>query len=130
MTHTFHQGPGHFWYDSCLECNERADSLPDSINKLDDVRRIRAWQIMRAVRWVGGHPNLPKPTSLSQNDRALINCLYTIAVFMERMGFPPGDIEDMAIRRLKDLAERAAAMGMDMGDVERNIAQLEEGMPL
>lgn len=78
------------WHDNCPECTERAARLPSSLGDLDGRNRIRAWHYMRAYRWSGGNWRTDPP---SVNDRKLFDCLYTIAVFMERAGIRPDDVE-------------------------------------
>lgn len=102
------------WHDECPTCTERAEGLPASINQLDDVNRIRAWHYMRARKWSTGRVE-PWAEPLSDNDAKLLNCLYEIAVFFERAGFNPVEIEERMTETYDDNVRRARSQGLDTG---------------
>lgn len=98
MSHSYHRPSNQtIYHDECPECIDRAGRL-SGINELDGRNRVKAWHYMRAWSWSGGQwtRDADEPTQL---DRQLFTRLYTIAVFLQRAGIQPDEVERRMIEQ-------------------------------
>lgn len=126
--HAFHEGlagyhPEQILHDGCPECEDRAAMGVDALGHLDDFARIRAWRLMRAEKWSGGE-SVGYPVSVL--DWTLANTLYAVAVFMERCGIKPDEIEARLCAKSLEVYERGAQTFMDGSELERMRALIAE----
>lgn len=81
---------GNVLHDGCAECEARAAAPLDGLMALDHVNRAQLWRDMRAHKWSGG-AGLDR--NLSDADAQMLTALYRIAVFLERAGIGPDEVE-------------------------------------
>ena len=112
MSHVYHEGlPGYdersIWHDGCPECEQRAAAGFPSVHELDHGNRLRAWRLMRATKWSGGEG---ADHDVSICDHRLANALYSVAVFLERCGIKPDEVEDRLAAENERLESRMREM--------------------
>lgn len=111
--HTYHDNlPGfdanNVLHDGCDECEARAmNPMGVGIPHLDHNNRLKLWRDM-----IGYHFTADRDQrQFSACDRTLMDAMYLIAVFMQRAGFQPDEIEKRMAETNARLDQRLDALG-------------------
>lgn len=114
MSHVYHDAlpgfdPRNILHDGCPECEARAaDPLRVGLPGLDENNRLMIWQRMRVFQFADSGHTLANEVGdfMSDCDRKLTQALYYVAIFMQRAGISPEEIETRLIGQRKDLLTR------------------------
>lgn len=103
MGHSYHPNlegydPGNVLHDGCDECQRRASDPARGYLELDASNQLQLWQDMKRVRF--GKQSGPVGRDLSDHDGSMMDHLYLLAVFLERVGLRPDDIENRLKQRV------------------------------
>lgn len=91
-------------HDGCEECEQRAaDPLGQGLPALDHKNRLKLWHDLRAYRFGSVDQD---GRNISRCDLRLIDCMYSIACFLERAGIDAAEVED----RMRDENDRLEAL--------------------
>lgn len=108
--HAFHEGLSGYdernvLHDGCEECEERSQHGLDGLLALDAANQSTLWRYMRAQEWADGEGLAHQPSGC---DSRMMRLLYLVAVFLERAGIRPDEVQ----QRMDDEHERLrAALG-------------------